>query len=265
MNAFPRPSTFAQSTRPAAPILVVLHQENSTTGRVGRLLRERGHVLDARFPRYGDALPPSLSEHAGAIYFGGPMSANDNDDFVRREIDWINIPLREEKPFLGICLGAQMLARHLGAHVSPDSQARVERGYYRVEATDHGDALCDKPFPSHVYQWHREGFDLPAGATLLARGAAFPHQAFRHGSALGLQFHPEVTFAMMCRWTTKESEQLADPGALNCHSHKTQWFEFDAAIDAWVSELLKAWFPKASTLDEGLVFSRIKSPSTATL
>ena len=76
-------------------------------------------TLDIRRPRFGDPLPETLDGHAGAVIFGGPMSANDPDDYVRREIDWIAVPLREQRPFLGICLGAQMLARQLGARVAP--------------------------------------------------------------------------------------------------------------------------------------------------
>ena len=112
-----------------APILIVMHQETSTPGRVGYSLRKRGYALDMRRPRFGDALPDTLGEHAGAIIFGGPMSANDEDDFIRREIDWLAVPLRENKPFLGICLGAQMLAHHLGSRVyrHPDGHAEVGR------------------------------------------------------------------------------------------------------------------------------------------
>ena len=74
------------------PVLLVLHQEHSTPGRVGRLLRERGHPLDIRRPCLGDPLPESLAEHAGAVIFGGPMSANDAHDFIVRETDWIAVP-----------------------------------------------------------------------------------------------------------------------------------------------------------------------------
>jgi len=88
------------------PILIVLHQETSTPGRVGHSLRLRGYRLDVRRPPLGDPLPASMAEHAGAIIFGGPMSANDTTDFIRREIDWLSAPLKENKPFLGICLGA---------------------------------------------------------------------------------------------------------------------------------------------------------------
>src|SRR5438093_10894635 len=86
---------------PLLPVLVVLHQETSTPGRVGNVLRALGHKLDIRRPRFGDPLPETLGGHAGAVVFGGPMSVNDPDDFVRREIDWIAVPLREQRPFLG--------------------------------------------------------------------------------------------------------------------------------------------------------------------
>src|SRR5579859_7881810 len=89
------------------PVLVILHQETSTPGRIGNALRALGFPLDIRRPRFGEALPATLAQHAGAVIFGGPMSANDTDDFVSREIDWIAVPLCERRPFLGICLGAQ--------------------------------------------------------------------------------------------------------------------------------------------------------------
>jgi GMP synthase (glutamine-hydrolysing) len=69
-----------------APVLIVLHQEKSTPGRVGNVLRALGYRLDIRRPRFGDPLPETLDAHAGAIIFGGPMSANDPDDYVRQEI-----------------------------------------------------------------------------------------------------------------------------------------------------------------------------------
>src|ERR1700758_3397915 len=124
------------------PVLVVLHQEHSTPGRIGNALRALGHALDIRRPRFGDPLPETLEAHAGAVIFGGPMSANDSDDYIAREIDWIEIPLREQRPFLGICLGAQMLAKHLGARVAPHSRGRVEMGYYPIRPTPAGLTLC---------------------------------------------------------------------------------------------------------------------------
>ncbi|WP_423827586.1 glutamine amidotransferase-related protein, partial [Serratia marcescens] len=90
-------------------------------------------------------LPKSTRQLAGAVIFGGPMSANDPDEFVKRETDWIGTALKEELPFLGICLGAQMLARQLGAPVSTHPDGHVEVGYYPLRATD--SAKAELPWP----------------------------------------------------------------------------------------------------------------------
>ena len=127
--------TSAEPLAELLPVLVVLHQETSTPGRVGNALRALGHRLDIRRPRFGDALPETLDQHAGAVMFGGPMSANDPDAYIRHEIDWIDVPLREQRPFLGICLGAQMLAMHLGAKVAPHPQGVTQIGYYPIRPT----------------------------------------------------------------------------------------------------------------------------------
>ena len=126
-------------------ILIVLHQELSSAGRVGQVLVEAGFDLDIRRPPLGDMLPETLDAHAGAVIFGGPMSANDSDEFVRRETDWLEIPLREDRPFLGICLGAQMLANHLGGTVSGHGEGLVEIGWYPLKATEAGKALMQWP------------------------------------------------------------------------------------------------------------------------
>src|SRR5260370_2872138 len=101
------------------------------------------------------------------------MRVNDPDDFIRREIDWIAVPLGEQRPFLGICLGAQMLAMQLGAPVAPHPQGRAEMGYYPIYPTRAGLEICAH-WPERVYHWHRAGFELPAGAEVLAKGRVFP-------------------------------------------------------------------------------------------
>ena len=148
-----------------------------------------------------------MAEHAGAVIFGGPQSANDPDDFIKAEIDFIGVPLRENKPYLGICLGAQMLAKHLGERVcTAPARARPRSATIRSSRPPAGRAICD--WPAYMYQWHREGFDLPRGVELLAEGDIFPIQAFRAGSGFAIQFHAEVTHAMMCRWTTRGAARM---------------------------------------------------------
>jgi GMP synthase (glutamine-hydrolysing) len=174
------------------------------------------------------------------VIFGGPMSANDAEPFIRREIEWIKVPLAERKPFLGICLGAQMLAHLLGARVWFHPNGHVEIGYYPIRPTMLGHEICPT-WPGHVYQWHREGFDLPWSAELLAEGDAFPVQAFRHGSGYALQFHPDVTHATMCRWTTRGHERMALPGARPRSEHFSERVVHDEISRAWLACFLDHW------------------------
>jgi GMP synthase (glutamine-hydrolysing) len=220
---------------PKLPVILVLHQPQSIPGFVGKWLEAEGHALDIRRPRFGDPLPETLEHHAGAVIFGGPMSANDTEDYMRIETDWIAVALREQKPYLGLCLGGQMLARLLGAKVYLDPEARVEIGYHPLLPTAAASATA--PWPTRVYQWHKEGFDLPASAVPLARSnGPFPNQAFQVGpKAVGLQFHPEITHGMVDGWTSRNPTKLTQSGAYGrarqLDDHATysprvrQWFD----------------------------------------
>jgi GMP synthase (glutamine-hydrolysing) len=223
------------------PVLIVLHQENSTPGRIGNALHAVGHNIDIRRPRFGDVLPETLDDHAGAVILGGPMSANDMDDYVRREIDWIGVALREQRPFLGICLGAQMLAKQLGASVAPHPQGQTQIGYYPIRPTVAGLKLCPN-WPDQVYHWHREGFELPRGSELLAEGDDFPIQAYRFGNAFGLQFHPDVTTKMMHCWTARGNMDL--PGARPRHLHFADRAVYDVIERAWLANFISDWLAR---------------------
>ncbi|MDX1430864.1 MAG: glutamine amidotransferase [Gammaproteobacteria bacterium] len=197
-------------------VLIVVHQEHSTPGRVGELLSERGYRLERRCPCLGEPLPSDLSDYAAAVVFGGPQSANDDHlPGIRAELDWLErhaIPANV--PLLGICLGAQEIARVLGAKVGPHDTGLVEIGYWDVSPTDAARGFLDERM--RFYQWHSETFEIPCGAEHLAGNDAFPAQAFRYGSAVyALEFHPEITRSMINRWCTSERgvNKLALPGA----------------------------------------------------
>lgn len=210
------------------------------------LLENMGYQLVACRPPLGDELPSTLEDYAGAVVFGGPMSANDPDEFVKREIDWMEVPLRENKPFFGICLGAQMLTKHLGGEVTGHNASLVEIGYYPIEATQKGAELMD--WPDHVYQWHREGFSLPDGAELLAGGDTYPNQAFRYGeNAFGVQFHSEVSHWMMNRWTTKAWERMQLPGAQSRKEHFDGRLLYDKQVRKWLADFLQLWIGAAES------------------
>jgi GMP synthase (glutamine-hydrolysing) len=227
-------------------ILVVLHQEGSSPGRIGHLLHAEGFDLDILRPPLGDELPATLAGHAGAVVFGGPMSANDRDEFVRRETDWLAVPLAEDKPFLGICLGAQMLVNHLGGKVDGHHEGAVEIGWYPLRATDEGRALMH--WPEMVYQFHREGFSLPKDATLLATSDTYPNQAFRYGrNAWGIQFHAELTRAMMQRWVVRGAHRFVLPGAQPGRDHLGGRLIWDVHLKRWLIEFLELIFSKPAS------------------
>jgi len=223
------------------PVLIVLHQERSSPGRVGQMLEEKGYPLDIRRPVLGQELPKTLKDHAGAVVFGGPMSANDPDDYIKTEINWLDVPLKEDKPFLGICLGAQMLVRHLGGKVEADREERTEIGWYPIHPTEHGRLLMQ--WPKMVYHFHREGFSLPRGAKLLATGDVYPNQAFRYGeNAWAVQFHAELTRAMMHRWVVHGAHRFVLPNAQQGREHLEGRMNFDAPLKAWLSDFLDRIF-----------------------
>jgi len=220
-------------------ILLVVHKRETDPGHVGRHLRGLGYRLETRCPRFGDPLPATLANHAGAVIFGGPMSVNDPDDYISEEIDWIGVALREEKPLLGICLGGQMIAKHLGAEVKRHEDCEAEVGYHQIApccAAEAGD------WPSWVYQWHSEGFGLPHGAKALASGAIFENQAFRFGrSAVALQFHPEMTLAMINRWTARSLHKYSGPTVHRRDRQILDHMRFGPVKQRWLGSFLRSW------------------------
>lgn len=230
-------------------ILIIVHQEHSTPGRIGMMLNAMGFALDIRRPCLGDSLPQTMDEHAGAVIFGGPMSANDKEPWIAREIDWIGVPLKEQRPFLGVCLGAQMLAKHLGGTVGGHAEERVEIGYYPIHPVNGGEGIRD--WPQKVYQWHRESFTLPREAKLFARGDHFENQAYRYGpAAYGIQFHPEVTRLTMHRWVVTGAHRFSLLDAQNAQEHLSGHLIHDASVKHWLSLFLQGWLGQSSEMKQ---------------
>jgi GMP synthase (glutamine-hydrolysing) len=229
-------------------ILAVVHQGHSRTGRVGDLLEQRGFRLERCCPNTGDKLPEDLSGYAGVVVYGGPMSANDEVPGIRAELDWLPKVLDADVPYLGLCLGAQLVAKVLGARVDVHPEGLAEIGYVKIEPVYQQCRIIPQSLTD--YHWHREGFDLPSGATLLARGENFPNQAFRYGrNCYGLQFHPEVTLEMKEIWTVKAAERLKLPGAMPREQHIELHPVHDPARGNWIDRFLDHWLaPKDQKL-----------------
>ena len=166
---------------------MIVHQPRSSTGDVGLKLRDRGYELDVRRPVIGEKLPTSMNNHDVAVIYGGPPSANDNLDYIKLEIDWITVALESKKPLLGICLGAQMLAKNLGGTVQRAKDQQFEIGFYDLQPTGDGHKIFQNQ--KTFFQWHKEGFKVPKECDVLAYGETFPQQAFKYKNAVGIQFH----------------------------------------------------------------------------
>jgi GMP synthase (glutamine-hydrolysing) len=151
-------------------------------------------------PLAGQPLP-AHKEVAGAVVMGGPMNVDEVERFpaLAAERDWLAEAVERGMPVLGICLGAQLLARALGAEVRAGE--RPEIGFALVEVSDPGDPVFGGLAPSsEVLHWHGDVFDLPAGAEHLASSERTACQAFRAGNAWGVLFHPETDYALVEAW-----------------------------------------------------------------
>jgi len=151
-------------------------------------------------PLAGDPLPDH-AEVSGAIFMGGPMNVDEVERYpgLAVEREWLAEAARRQLPILGICLGAQLLARALGAEVRPGE--RPEIGFAPVEVHDPDDPVLGALAPrTAVLHWHGDVFDLSSGAKALASSEQTELQAFRHGNAWGVLFHPEADPILVDAW-----------------------------------------------------------------
>lgn len=226
--------------------LFILHQQTSEAGDIANKLKIRGFNFEIRRPSLGDSLPTNLNNYSAIVVFGGPMSANDNDEFMKKEIDWIGLVLQSEVPFLGICLGAQILVKYLGCKVEKNPNEISEIGFYKIQPTENG----IKMFQSQdvFYQFHTEGFELPSGCELLAKGDIFTNQAFRYKNCYGLQFHPEVNIYLHLKWLflvlIKKPHILFKNGAQNIFYQLWLRIKYNSSISRWLDNFLDNYLLK---------------------
>jgi GMP synthase (glutamine-hydrolysing) len=154
-------------------------------------------------PFMGEEFPP-LDETSAVIVLGGSMGVNDTGKhpFLVRVKDYIRTVLVAEKPYLGICLGGQLLAEVAGAKVSSNLHGEIGMATVSLGAKGLEDALFRfVPGEFKTFQWHNDSFALPGGAIHLAGSGVCSNQAFRYGEkAYGLQFHPEVNARIVGAW-----------------------------------------------------------------
>ena len=191
------------------------------------------HVKTVK-PLAGQPLP-AHEEVAGAVVMGGPMNIDEVERFpaLAAEREWLAVAVALEMPVLGVCLGAQLLARALGAEVRPGER---EIGFAPIEIADAADPLIGALAPrAEVLHWHGDCFDLPNGAQHLASSERTACQAFRAGNAWGVLFHPEADIALVKAWMeapTMVAEACAALGDDGTHALPERAAELEPALVA---------------------------------
>jgi len=217
-------------------VLYIFHQKTSVAGDVGKKFENRGFSADIIRPPLGDILPNDLSPYSAIVIFGGPMSVNDDEQFIRDEIKWMKKVIDSKIPFLGICLGAQILAKYLGCDVVKNKNNLSEIGFFEIEPIGEGDQIFKNQ--NVFYQFHTEGFELPNGCQLLARGNVFQNQAFKYQNCYALQFHPEVNFFVHLRWLflvlIKKPRILFHKGSQNLFYQLYLRIKYNKSISLWL-------------------------------
>jgi GMP synthase-like glutamine amidotransferase len=185
-------------------ILIIKHIDIEGPGTFGDYLRAQGEAFCTVELGAGEKLPDDPKKFKAVVVLGGPMNVGEEEKhaFLKPENEFIQKTLKAQVPYLGFCLGSQLLAKAAGAKVVKSPVKEI--GWYTVQLTDAGqkDPFFNGFRPQDpIYHWHGDMFQIPANGTLLATSPGCPHQALKVGkNAYGIQFHVEVTDKSIKEW-----------------------------------------------------------------
>lgn len=204
-------------------ILVCQHVAYEILGTLNPLFKSHGfRIKYINFGREPSA-KPSLEGYSGLVILGGPMNVDEIEKHphLAHEVELIQKAVEKKMPVLGICLGAQLIAKALGAKVTRHHTKEI--GWVDVSLTEEGkkDSLfAHFQTTEKIFQWHSDAFELPKEAVHLASSIDCKHQAFRYGdNVYGFQFHLEVDEPMVHRWLKILSDEVEDAEIILKETH----------------------------------------------
>lgn len=192
------------------PVVIFEHDPGVTAGFLAEYLAQRHIPFEILAVHRGDRIPHAATAYAGLAFLGGPMSVNDPIPWIAEEIALIRDAVGRSVPVLGHCLGGQLMARALGGTVGNNGQWEI--GWGRVDLLESSAArhwLGDGLTGFDAFHWHYETFTVPQGAEHILQSAGCANQAFVLGPHLAMQFHVEMTPALVQQWVDKSRQRLA--------------------------------------------------------
>jgi GMP synthase-like glutamine amidotransferase len=226
-------------------VLIIENFQGTPAGQVGREIMLAGIACEMRRAFLGEPIPDAPDGYVGLLVLGGAQSALDDAEhpYLPRIAALARRFGDADKAVLGICLGAQLLARGYGARNILGLP--IEFGWKDVHPTVAGKtdpliAALGEGAP--LFHWHSDTFTLPAGAVHLAESVMIPHQAFRIGRAVyGLQFHCEADRALVEIWTREFAETIAEFAPDWPNRHRLDESRYGAQADATGAAIARAW------------------------
>ena len=228
---------------------VIRHLAFEDLGSFAPVLQAHGYQVNYFEAGYDDLSMVDALSDSLLIVLGGPISVNDAAmfSFIDDEINLLKQRIAADKPTLGICLGAQLIARALGAQVY--SAGVKEVGWYDIHLTAAGEQSPLRYLDAKhccMLHWHGETFDLPAGAALLASSERCQHQAFSYGkNILALQFHPEITQRGMEKWFIGHIGEIMQSEGISVEKLREDTRQFANQLEVQGELFFNSWFNEA--------------------